>query len=195
MNVVLGLGPRTQGEKSRLARCGVPAGMNTTKLIAQLDHQRSELCRRPRSTESRGCVCGGYPPPERFGRGGPARGGHAGTSAGVYSRARTRTRTRGLPTRSGLIQRAGPACGAIVLGGPLADEYPTCTSSTRSRSTRVRDTFTRDPWSGSHLDVDSVEAWTIRLDGRRVEKDVRRVAVSCSPLPNKRSGHAKDGCS
>ena len=31
----------------------------------------------------------------------------------------------------------------------------------------VRDTLARDPWSGSHLVVDSVDGWTIRLDGRR----------------------------
>jgi hypothetical protein len=31
----------------------------------------------------------------------------------------------------------------------------------------VRDTFPHDPWSGSHLEVDSIDAWTIRLDRRR----------------------------
>jgi hypothetical protein len=31
----------------------------------------------------------------------------------------------------------------------------------------VRSTLARDPWSGTHLVVDSVDAWTIRLDGRR----------------------------
>jgi hypothetical protein len=30
----------------------------------------------------------------------------------------------------------------------------------------VRDTLARDPWSGTHLVVDTVDAWTIRLDGR-----------------------------
>jgi hypothetical protein len=30
----------------------------------------------------------------------------------------------------------------------------------------VRETLARDPWSGTHLEVDSVEPWTIRLDGR-----------------------------
>jgi hypothetical protein len=30
----------------------------------------------------------------------------------------------------------------------------------------VRATLARDPWSGSHLVVDAVEPWTIRLDGR-----------------------------
>jgi hypothetical protein len=30
----------------------------------------------------------------------------------------------------------------------------------------VRSTLGRDPWSGTHLVVDAVEPWTIRLDGR-----------------------------
>jgi hypothetical protein len=30
----------------------------------------------------------------------------------------------------------------------------------------VRATLRRDPWSGTHLVVDAVEPWTIRLDGR-----------------------------
>jgi hypothetical protein len=28
----------------------------------------------------------------------------------------------------------------------------------------VRERFAEDPWSGSHLVVDSVDPWTIRLD-------------------------------
>ena len=31
----------------------------------------------------------------------------------------------------------------------------------------VRSTLARDPWSESHLRVDAIEPWTIRLDGRR----------------------------
>ena len=30
----------------------------------------------------------------------------------------------------------------------------------------ARSTLDRDPWSGSHLVVASVDRWTIRLDGR-----------------------------
>ena len=30
----------------------------------------------------------------------------------------------------------------------------------------VRDTLARDPWSETHLRVESIEAWTIRLDAR-----------------------------
>jgi hypothetical protein len=56
--------------------------------------------------------------------------------------------------------------GFIVLGGPLADEYRNVHVVDAESEQEVRDTFARDPWSGSHLEVDSVEAWTIRLDGR-----------------------------
>jgi hypothetical protein len=30
----------------------------------------------------------------------------------------------------------------------------------------IREMLTRDPWNGSHLLIDSIEPWTIRLDGR-----------------------------
>jgi hypothetical protein len=30
----------------------------------------------------------------------------------------------------------------------------------------VRATLARDPWSGTHLVVDAIEPWEIRLDGR-----------------------------
>jgi hypothetical protein len=30
----------------------------------------------------------------------------------------------------------------------------------------LRATYARDPWSESHLRIDTVEPWTIRLDGR-----------------------------
>ena len=32
----------------------------------------------------------------------------------------------------------------------------------------VRATLARDPWSETHLRVDAIDPWTIRLDGRRV---------------------------
>ena len=31
----------------------------------------------------------------------------------------------------------------------------------------VRTTLGRDPWSETHLQVDTIDPWTIRLDGRR----------------------------
>jgi len=32
----------------------------------------------------------------------------------------------------------------------------------------IRATLARDPWSESHLVIESIEPWTIRLDGRSV---------------------------
>jgi uncharacterized protein YciI len=57
--------------------------------------------------------------------------------------------------------------GVIILGGPLADEHRVVHVVEAESADRVRLTYADDPWSGSHLVLDSVEAWTIRLDGRR----------------------------
>jgi hypothetical protein len=57
--------------------------------------------------------------------------------------------------------------GFVVLGGPLADEHRVVLAVSAESEDAVRDTLARDPWSGTHLLVDSVDRWTIRLDGRR----------------------------
>jgi hypothetical protein len=56
--------------------------------------------------------------------------------------------------------------GFVVLGGPLADEHRVVLVVSAESENAVRDTLARDPWSGTHLLVDSVDRWTIRLDGR-----------------------------
>lgn len=56
--------------------------------------------------------------------------------------------------------------GFVVLGGPLADERRVVLAVEAESEDVVRATLARDPWSGTHLLVDSVEPWTIRLDGR-----------------------------
>jgi hypothetical protein len=61
----------------------------------------------------------------------------------------------------GLVDR-----GFVVLGGPLADEVRVVLAVEASSVEGVRATLAEDPWSGSHLVVDSVEPWTVRLDGR-----------------------------
>jgi uncharacterized protein YciI len=53
--------------------------------------------------------------------------------------------------------------GVIVLGGPLSDEVRTAHAVRADSESDVRAIFARDPWSGSHLVVDSIDAWTIRL--------------------------------
>ena len=56
--------------------------------------------------------------------------------------------------------------GFVVLGGPLADEQRVVLAVDAPSEADVRTTLAADPWHGSHLLVDSVDAWTIRLDGR-----------------------------
>jgi hypothetical protein len=57
--------------------------------------------------------------------------------------------------------------GFMVLGGPLGDERRVVYAVESESEQAVRDTLARDPWSGTHLVVDAVEPWTVRLDGRR----------------------------
>ena len=56
--------------------------------------------------------------------------------------------------------------GFLVLGGPLADEVRVAHAVEAESEAAVRATLARDPWSGSHLRVEAVDPWTIRLDGR-----------------------------
>ena len=56
--------------------------------------------------------------------------------------------------------------GFIVLGGVLADEVRTAHAVEAESEDAIRERLARDPWSGSHLVVDSIDQWTIRLDSR-----------------------------
>jgi uncharacterized protein YciI len=58
------------------------------------------------------------------------------------------------------------AAGFVVLGGPLDDEHRVVMAVEASSEADVRATLARDPWSESHLRIDAIEAWRIRLDGR-----------------------------
>jgi hypothetical protein len=53
--------------------------------------------------------------------------------------------------------------GFIVLGGVLGDEVRTAHAVEAGSEEEIRETLARDPWSGSHLVVDSIDRWTIRL--------------------------------
>jgi uncharacterized protein YciI len=57
--------------------------------------------------------------------------------------------------------------GFIVLGGPLADEERVAHVIEAESEQAVRATLARDPWSNTHLVIDSIEPWTLRLDSRR----------------------------
>ena len=56
--------------------------------------------------------------------------------------------------------------GFIVLGGPLADEFRIIYAIEADSAEAVTATLARDPWSESHLQIESITPWTIRLDGR-----------------------------
>jgi uncharacterized protein YciI len=56
--------------------------------------------------------------------------------------------------------------GFVVLGGPLAGDGRVAHAVEAESRDAVRATLARDPWSESHLQVDSIEPWTIRLDAR-----------------------------
>jgi len=57
--------------------------------------------------------------------------------------------------------------GFVVLGGPLADDVRVVLAVEAGSEDEVRSTLARDPWHGSHLVIDAVDRWTIRLDGRQ----------------------------
>ena len=57
--------------------------------------------------------------------------------------------------------------GFVALGGPLADEHRVVHVVEAESEDAVRATYARDPWSETHLVVDSIEPWTLRLDARR----------------------------
>jgi uncharacterized protein YciI len=57
--------------------------------------------------------------------------------------------------------------GFVLLGGPLADEERVVHAVEAASEDEVRQTLARDPWSGTHLRVESIEPWTLRLDLRR----------------------------
>ena len=55
--------------------------------------------------------------------------------------------------------------GFVVLGGPLADGRVVLVVSADSEDA-IRATLARDPWSESLLRVESIDRWSILLDGR-----------------------------
>ena len=57
--------------------------------------------------------------------------------------------------------------GFIILGGPLGDEHRVAHAVEAESEDAVRARLARDPWSGTHLVVETIDPWTIRLDARR----------------------------
>jgi hypothetical protein len=56
--------------------------------------------------------------------------------------------------------------GFIVLGGPLADEHRVAHAVEAQSEDAIRARLSRDPWNKTHLVIDTIEPWTIRLDAR-----------------------------
>ena len=76
-----------------------------------------------------------------------------------------------LEGQSGWMDHAGfmdglVESGFVVLGGPLADEHRVVLVISADSEDAVRATLARDPWDQTHLVIDSIDGWTIRLDGR-----------------------------
>ena len=57
--------------------------------------------------------------------------------------------------------------GFVVLGGPLADGHRVVLAVEADSESAVRAALGRDPWSETHLRVDTIDPWTIRLDRLR----------------------------
>jgi uncharacterized protein YciI len=56
--------------------------------------------------------------------------------------------------------------GFIVLGGPLADEQRTALAVEAESEAAIREVLGRDPWHETHLRIETIDPWTIRLDAR-----------------------------
>ena len=57
--------------------------------------------------------------------------------------------------------------GFFTIVGPLADERRVIHVIEAESEEAVRETLAHDPWSESHLRIESIEPWTLRLDSRR----------------------------
>jgi uncharacterized protein YciI len=56
--------------------------------------------------------------------------------------------------------------GVVVLGGPLADERRVVLAVEAESPEAIRSTLASDPWHQTHLVIETIDLWTIRLDGR-----------------------------
>ena len=86
-------------------------------------------------------------------------------SGSQWLRGRPLEEQSGWPAHASFMDRLVDE-GFLVLGGPLADEHRVVHAVEAESEESVRATLARDPWSGTHLVVDAIEPWTIRLDGR-----------------------------
>ena len=83
-----------------------------------------------------------------------------------YDRSRPLEEQSGWPTHASFMDGLVDD-GFIVLGGPLADEHRVAHVVEAESEEAIRATLARDPWSETHLRVEGIDSWTLRLDGRR----------------------------
>jgi uncharacterized protein YciI len=57
--------------------------------------------------------------------------------------------------------------GFIVVGGPLADEHRVVYAVEAESQEAVHATLVGDPWNETHLRVESIDPWKVRLGGWR----------------------------
>src|SRR4051794_24780418 len=77
-------------------------------------------------------------------------------------------RAKPMEKQSGWAEHAGfmdglVDAGFLALGGPLDDGMRTAHVVEAESAEAVRAMFATDPWSESHLLVEAIEPWTIRL--------------------------------
>ncbi|MFN7975124.1 MAG: YciI family protein [Acidobacteriota bacterium] len=56
--------------------------------------------------------------------------------------------------------------GTVILGGPLADEDRVVLIVEAESEAAARGALERDPWTGTHLSIESIDRWSLRLDAR-----------------------------
>ena len=83
-----------------------------------------------------------------------------------WDRSRPMEEQSGWPAHASFMDALVDA-GFLVLGGPLADEHCVVHVVEAESEEAVRATLARDPWSETHLVIESIDPWTIRLDSRR----------------------------
>ena len=71
--------------------------------------------------------------------------------------------------------------GFIVLGGPLADEHRVVHAVEAEHEDAVCATFARDPWSETHLHIDTIEPWTLRLENP-IDRPPEHALLSFDPV-------------
>jgi uncharacterized protein YciI len=82
-----------------------------------------------------------------------------------FDRSRPLEEQSGWPAHAAFMDGLVEA-GFLVLGGPLTGDGRVAHAIEAESEEAVRAMLARDPWSETHLVVDKIDPWTIRLDAR-----------------------------